>query len=689
MRSYKTEAIRNVVLLSHSGAGKTSLSEAMLFNVGAIKRLGSVEAGNTTSDYEPEETRRQSSIQISLLPWELDNTKVNLIDTPGYADFIGEALAGLRVADGALIPICAASGIEVGTELMWAEVKARNLPVLIVLNKMDRENADFRRTLESIREQFGRRCAAIQLPIGAEDDFKGVIDLISMKAYGGDGKEEEAPEALGEQAQQLREVLAEAIAEVNDELTTKYLEGEELTEEELHQGLIEGTRSGAIVPVLAASVLKNIGVRELMNATCAYLPSPLERPGEVAKDLLKNEDLALGGDGDAPLAALVFKTTADPYVGRLSYFRVYSNALYSDSQVWNGNKRSVERISQLFTARGKSQEPVPQVVAGDIGAVSKLTDTSTGDTLCNKDHPLALERIQFPSSPLSVAVYAKTKADVDKMGTSLSKLVEEDPTLRLDKEPDTGEFLLSGMGEAHIDITVQKLQRKFAVEVTTQVPQVPYKETISIPTKAEYKHRKQTGGHGQYGHVLLRLEPQSRGSGVEFAQKVVGGNVPKNYIPAVEKGVIEAAKEGVMARYPMVDVKVTLYDGSSHQVDSSDMSFKIAGSHAFKKGAAEANPVLLEPVMNLRVTVPDSFTGEVIGDLNSKRGKMLGMTPQDGLTVIEAEAPQAELLKYAIDLRSITQGRGRYAAEFVRYEEVPANIAQRIIERSGKQGSTG
>ncbi|MFQ5933305.1 MAG: elongation factor G [Dehalococcoidia bacterium] len=684
MRSYKTDAIRNVVLLSHSGAGKTSLSEAMLFNAGAINRLGRVDAGNTTSDYEPEESKRQSSIQMSVLPWEWQDVKVNVIDTPGYADFVGEALVALRVADAAIITICAASGVEVGTELMWKELEAGELPVLIVLNKMDRENADFLKTLESVREQLGRRCFAVQLPIGAESNFKGVIDLISMKAHGTDGNEGPLPDDLADQAQQLREAMAEGIAEVNDELTTKYLEGEELTEEELRRGLAEGTRSGAVVPVLAASALQNVGVHQVMDAVTTYLPSPLERPPVTAKDLVENQELVLSGDGDTPMSALVFKTTADPFVGKLSYFRVYSNTLFSDSQVWNASKGSAERVSQLFVARGKSQDPVPQVVVGDIGAVAKLAETGTGDTLCNKDRPLMLDKIDFPPSLYSVAVVARTKADVDKMGTSLARLVEEDPTLRLEKEPDTGEMLLWAMGEAHVETTVQKLQRKFSVAVDTNVPQVPYKETISTFTKAEYKHKKQTGGHGQFGHVLIELEPMPRGTGVEFAKRVVGGNVPKNYIPAVEKGVMEAAKEGVMARYPMVDVKVTLYDGSSHPVDSSDMSFKIAGSHAFKKGASEANPTLLEPVVKLEVTVPDNFTGDVIGDLNSKRGRVLGMNPQNGYTVVEAEAPLAEVLKYAVDLRSLTQGRGRYTQEFVRYEEVPVHLAQKITEKAGK-----
>ena len=689
MRSYKTQDIRNVVMLSHSGVGKTSLSEAILLNTGIINRLGNVEAGNTTSDYEPEETRRQASIQMSLLPWEWNDIKVNLIDTPGYADFVGEALAALRVADAALLPICAASGIEVGTELMWGEVKAKNIPSMIVLNKLDRENADFNKVLGDIRERFDKNCTAVQLPIGTEDDFTGVIDLISMNAFGSDGKEETIPDALSDQAQQLREMMTESIAEVNDELTTKYLEGEELTEEELRQGLAEGTKSGTIVPVLAASALKNIGVRPLMDSMTQYLPSILDRPDPTAKDLVKDEESTLEANGDSPLSALIFKTTADPYVGKLSFFKVCSNTLYGDSQVWNANKGAAERLAQLFSVRGKSQEVVPEVVAGDIGAVAKLVESSTGDTLCNKDRPFTLEQIEFPNPVFSVAVSAKTKSDIDKMGSSLTRLVEEDPSLKLEKEPDTGELLLSGLGEAHIDVTVQKLQRKFSVGVTTDVPKVPYKETISASTKTEYKHKKQTGGHGQYGHVLLKLEPKGRSEGVEFAQKVVGGNVPKNYIPAVEKGVMEAAKDGVLAHYPMVDIKVTLYDGSSHPVDSSDMAFKIAGSHAFKKGAAEASPTMLEPVMKLAVTVPDNFTGDVIGDLNTKRGKVLGMIPKNGVTVIEAEAPLAEILTYAIDLRSLTQGRGRFSTEFVRYEGVPAHITQKVIEKIAVKAESG
>ena len=681
MQTYKTDAIRNVVLLSHSGAGKTSLSEAMLFNAGHLTRLGKVEDGNTTSDYEPEEVRRGGSVQLSLLPYEWNDTKVNLIDTPGYADFIGEVIAALKVADSALLVICAASGIEVGTELMWAEVTGQGLPTMILLNKLDRENASFNGVLEALRDRFGRKCVAIQLPIGAESEFRGVIDLISMKAKGPDGQDMNIPGELADQAQELREALAEAIAESDDELTMKFLEGEELTEEELLNGLAEGVKTGSIVPVVAASALTNSGVQGVMDSISAYMPSPNANGGVEARDLVSDETITLDGDQSGPLAASVFKTSADPFVGKLSYFRVYSNTLHSDSQVWNATKSSAEKVSQLFMARGKSQENVAEIVTGDIGAVAKLSATSSGDTLCNRDRPLDLGGIEFPMAPLSVAVTAKSKSDIDKLGSSLTRLVEEDPTLKLETHPDTGEMLLWGMGEAHIDSTLQKLNRKFSVEVVTETPRIPYKETITMPTKAEYKHKKQTGGHGQYGHVMIRMEPMPPGSGIEFAQKVVGGNVPKNYIPAVEKGVKEAAQGGVLTDFPMVDVKVTLYDGSSHPVDSSDMSFKIAAVQAFKKGANQGNPALLEPVMNMKVNVPDTYTGDIIGDLNTKRGRVLGMEPQNGRTVIQAEVPQAEIIRYAVDLRSITQGRGAYSTEFARYEEVPAHLTQKIVEK--------
>ncbi|MEE9324168.1 MAG: elongation factor G [Dehalococcoidia bacterium] len=683
MADLKTEAIRNVVLLSHNGAGKTSLSEAMLFNAGVVTRLGTVEDGNTTSDYEPEEIKRQSSIQCAILPWRQHDIKVNTIDTPGYADFIGEVLTALRVADGAVITVCAASGVEVGTELMWRLVQERSMPALIVVNKMDRENADFLSCMEEIQTKLDKKCVPIQLPIGSQSDFQGIINLIARKAEKA-AQESEMPPSLKEQAEEAREKLVERIAETDDDLTTKYLEGEEITEEELAMGLKKATISGAIAPVITTSAAQNLGVKQLMEAICQYLPSPKDVPQEKAINSLTQEKELITLDGDAPLATLVFKTTADPYVGKLSYFRVYSNTLYSDSHIWNVNKNQAERLGQLFIPRGKSQEPTPQVIAGDIGAVAKLAETGTGDTLSHKDHPLMLDPIEFPYPPYTVAVYPKTKADVDKMGAALARLCEEDPCMQVRREQDTNETIMAAMGDSHVEVTIEKLRRKFSVDVRVDVPKVPYKETISVSAKAEYKHKKQTGGHGQYGHVFLELTPLPRGAGFEFIKKVVGGAIPKNYIPAVEKGVLDALKEGVVVGYSVVDMRVTLYDGSYHTVDSSDNSFRIAGAHALRKGVGQAQPILLEPIMLIRVTVPESYTGDIIGDMNSKRAKVLGMVPQNGFTTVEAEAPLAEILRYATDLRSLTQGRGTYTMEFVHYAEVPTHIAQRVIGEAQK-----
>ncbi|MBI2847172.1 MAG: elongation factor G [Chloroflexi bacterium] len=683
MQQYKTEAIRNVALLSHSGAGKTSLSEAVLYSAGVVNRLGRVDDGNTVSDYDPEEVKRKASVQLSMLPLLWKENRVNVVDTPGYADFVGEVIAALRAVDGAIIVICAASGVEVGTEFMWKYAHSRSLPRLIFVNKMDRENADFYRTLEAIRGKFGKKCVAAQMPIGSHTSFQGLVDLITLKAYLKD-REEKVPDPLKAQAEKLRDALVEAIAETDDDLATKYLEGQEIGVEELKAALRRGTLEGKLVPVFLGSALQNIGVAPFLDSICQYLPSPKDTAPVVATNLATKGKEPISINGDSPLAALVFKTSADPYVGKLSLFRVFSGTMYSDSQVWNATKNTGERIGQLFIVRGKTQEPVPQLIAGDIGAVAKLSETSTGDTLCLKERPLIFETIPFSNPPYSVAVHPKTKADLDRLGSSLARLCDEDPSLRVHKDQDTGETVLSGMGDAHVEVASERLKRKFGVDINLDVPKVPYKETITIKTQAEYKHKKQTGGHGQYGHVFLELEPRPRGSGFEFTERVVGGAVPRNYVPAVEKGVSEGIPEGVLARYPLVDLRVTLYDGSYHPVDSSDMSFKIAGLQALKKGVMQAQPVLLEPIMNVKITVPDNFTGDVIGDLNGKRARVLGMFPEDGLTTIEADAPLAEMLRYATALRSITQGRGIYTMSFARYEEVPAHIAQKIIAEAKK-----
>jgi elongation factor G len=672
--------IRNVVLLSHQGAGKTSLAEFMLFTSGTIQRLGKVADGTTTSDYDPLEVERHIGINLSLLPFEWQGVKLNLIDTPGYADFIGEVRSGLRVTEGAIVVICAASGVEVGTEQMWGDAEKANLPRLIFVNKMDRDNADFFSTLKGIQAKLSPKCLPLQLPIGSQSDFQGIVDLVTMKAHiGANSQEAEIPSKLQEQAEASREKLVEAAVEIDDELINKYLEGEAISNEEILAAIKKSTIAGKLVPVFVGSALQGIGIQQILNGICYYLPSPEEKDAFVAKNVSTGNQEEIKPDSESPLSSLVFKTSADPYVGKLSYFRVYSGVISSNSQAWNANKNSMERIGQLFTLLGKNQQPVPQVTAGDIGAVAKLSLTTTGDTLCAREHPVIFPGIEFPKANFSMSIQPQTKTDLDKMSTVLPRICEEDPSLQTRREADTNEFIISGVGDNHLEIVREKIRRKFGVEVKLDLPKIPYKETITVSTKAEYKHKKQTGGHGQYGHVLLELEPLSRGGGFEFAKKIFGGAIPQNYIPSVEKGVNEAKQEGGLAGYPVVDVKVTLYDGSFHAVDSSDIAFKIAGAQALKKGLSQGQPVLLEPIMNLTITVPETYTGDIASDLNTKRGRVLGMNPSDGINVIQAQAPFAELLRYALDLRSMTQGRGSFAMEFDHYEEVPAHISQKII----------
>jgi len=681
--------IRNVVLLSHQGAGKTSLAESMLFTSGAIQRLGSVADGTTTSDYDPLEIERHMGINLSLLPAQWQGMKLNIIDTPGYADFIGEARSGLRVTEGAIIAICAASGVEVGTEQMWSDAEKGNLPRLIFVNKMDRDNADFLSTLKGTQAKLSPKCLPLQLPMGSQKDFQGLIDLVTMKAYiGTDSQEAEIPSALREQAEASREKLVEAAVEADDELTNKYLEGQSINNEEILAAIRKSTIAGKLVPVFVGSALKGIGTQQILNGICSYLPSPEEKDAILAKNVSTGDQEEIKPDSESPLAGLVFKTTADPYVGKLSYFRIYSGVISSNSQVWNANKNSMERIGQLFTMMGKNQQTVPQVTAGDIGAVAKLSLTTTGDTLCAREHLVTLPGIEFPKANFSMAIQPQAKTDLDKMSTVLPRICEEDPSLQTRREADTNEFIISGVGDNHLEITREKIRRKFGVEVKLDLPKIPYKETITMSANAEYKHKKQTGGHGQYGHVLLELEPLPRGGGFEFAKNIVGGAIPQNYIPSVEKGVNEAKQEGVLAGYPVVDVRVNLYDGSFHPVDSSDIAFKIAGAQALKKGLAQAQPVLIEPIMKLTITVPESYTGDITSDLNTKRGRVLGMNPGNGINVIEAQAPYAELLRYALNLRSLTQGRGSFVMEFDHYEGVPAHLSQKIIA-DGKKADKG
>jgi len=678
MHQYTPENIRNVVLLSHSGAGKTSLAEAMLYNAGAITRLGKVAQGNTTSDYDPDEVERKISLYLSLLPCEWQGVKVNVLDVPGYPDFVGEIKAGIRVADAAIFVVCAASGVEVGTELTWGYADDKKLPRIIYINKINRENADFFRVTEIIRGKFGNQCLPLTIPIGAQDKFEGIIDLITMKAYRKD-KEGDVPDSLKGKAAEWREKLVESVAETDDVLIAKYLEGTVLTEEEIRKGLRAAVIKRKIVPILVGSATENAAINTVLDAVCKYLPSPKDMGNITAQNIQSKQEETISVDPSGPLAALVFKMSADPYVGKLTYFRVYSGTIQSDSHVWNAGKQTQERVGQLYILRGKTQEPVSNLVAGDIGAVAKLTTASTGDTMASKERPLTLPGVEFPNPCMSAAVLPKTKADLDKLGSSLARIAEEDPSLRVYRDPDTSEMVISGMGEAHLDVVAEKMQRKFGVGILVQVPKIAYKETITRSSHSEYKHKKQTGGHGQYGHVVFELHPLPRGSGFQFENKTVGGTVPKNFIPAVEKGLNEAVPEGIQARYPIVDVKVTLTDGSFHAVDSSEMAFKIAASMALKKGLADGSPVLLEPIVKMKVTVPDNFTGDIMSDLNGKRGRVSGMNPQGGWNTIEATAPLSEVQRYAIDLRAITQGRGIFEIEFSHYEEVPSHVTQKII----------
>ncbi|MGA2158662.1 MAG: elongation factor G [Dehalococcoidia bacterium] len=679
MQQSSPDKIRNVALLSHSGSGKTSLAEAMLFDAGAVTRMGNVADGTTTSDYDPDEIKHKISINLAILPVSWKNNKLNIIDTPGYPDFVGEVRSALRVCEGAVILVCAASGVEVGTEQVWSYTSQNNTPRLIYMNKMDRENANFASTLDQIQSKLSARCLPIQMPIGSQKGFKGVIDIITKKAFAGSPiKEIEIPADMAADIDSAREKLIEAVVEIDDEIMTRYLDGGQTTTEDIYKCLAESTRQGKVIPVLVGSGLTNNGAVGLLDAIVDYLPSPAAA-GPVKAANASGAEEPVKPAADSPLTALVFKTTTDPHVGKISFFRVYSGVLSSNSQVWNVNKGAVERVGQVSMPKGKGQESVTQVGTGDIGLVVKLVNTVTGDTLGVKEHALKLATIDFPAPILSKAVHPKSKADLDKMSSGLARISEEDPSLKVQREADTGELTLGGMGDTHLEIAASRMQRKFGVDVNLEIPRVPYKETITASVEAEYKHKKQTGGHGQYGHVLIRMEPLPPGGGFEFESKVVGGSVPRNYIPAVDKGVKEARVEGVIAGFPAVDMRVTLYDGSFHPVDSSEMAFKIASAQAFKKGMNDASPVLLEPIMNITITVPDSFTGDIIGDLNTKRARVSGMTPNQGMNVIQAQVPLAEVLRYAIDLRSMTQGRGTFTIGFSHYESVPALIAQKII----------
>ena len=674
MASISSDSIRNVVFLSHSSAGKTILSEAAIHISGAISRLGTILDGNTVSDHEPEEIKRQSSVQTSIVPCDWKNNKINIIDSPGYSDFRGEVMSALSVADSSILVVSASSGVEVGTIQMWNLSEEQKLPQCIFINKLERENTDFNAVVDEIIEKFGRKCVPIQIPNGAENSFTKAINLLEKNEDSSDQNFIDA-----------KEKLIEVIAETDDDLTLKYLEGEEISSSELLLALKSAVKSRSIIPVLVGSAINEVGVTELLDYIVDLMPSPVESDVRI---------LAEGANDDAVepksniLSSFVFKTTADPFVGKLSYVRVYSGVLNSDSSIWNSKQSKNERVGQLYVMVGKEQKPVSELVAGDIGAVAKMASTLTSDTISVKENSIQFKDIFFPEPIHKMAVSPKTKSDLDKITSSLNKIVEEDPSLNLSRNSDTLELLLGGLGDVHIDISLEKIKRKFGVEIESKFPKVAYKETVGNLAKAEYRHKKQSGGHGQFAHVCLEVEPLSRGSGFQFTDKVVGGAVPKEYIPSVEKGCNKAIGNGVISGFPVVDLKVTLYDGSFHPVDSSGICFEIAGEHAFSDCVKQANPVLLEPVMKIAVTVPDLDTGDVISDLNGKRAKILGMEPNgNGTTIINAEAPQAELLRYSMDLRSVTQGRGTFEMEFDHYEDVPAHLFQKLVEQMNENSN--
>ena len=685
MKEYTTPNIRNLVLLGHGSSGKTSLAEAMLFASGATNRMGRVEDGTTVSDFDEEEIRRRISLSLALIPVEWEGCKLNVLDTPGYLDFIGEVISGIRVADLALVLVDPVGGVEVGTELVWNYADQYDVPRMVVVNKMNRENADFARTLQALRDAFHRNFVPLQLPIGAQASFAGVVDLVRMRALmGPEAKVADIPADMKAQAEEARVQLIEAAAEGEDELLMKYLEGEELTEEEIRRGLRMAILKGSGVPVLVAAATENIGTRALLDALVAYAPSPADR-GPVRAEGPTGEEEEMEPSDTAPLAALVFKTAADPYVGKLTYFRICGGVLESDTRVWNSRANTEERMGTLYVMRGKEQISVPRLHAGDIGAVAKLSETITGDTLCDRGHVVKIPGPLFPHPLFAVAVRPKSKADQAKMAPTLTRICEEDPTLRWRQEPGTRETILEGMGEAHVEIAVRRMENRFGVGVETATPKVPYRETITRVHSDYYRHKKQTGGAGQFAEVHMRLEPLPRGAGFEYGWEVFGGAISSSFQPSIEKGIRQVLEQGVIAGYPVVDVKAVVYDGKEHPVDSKDIAFQIAGREAFKKVMLGAGPVLLEPIYKAVITVPEEFTGDVMGHLNTKRARVLGLEQQGGKSTITALVPLAEMQRYATELRSMTQGRGLFWMEFDHYEEVPPHLAQPLIEAAKRE----
>ena len=681
--------LRNIGILGHSAVGKTSLAEALLFCSDTIDRLGVVDEGTTTSDFDAEEKKRKISLSTSILPFEFQKIKINVVDTPGYFDFLGECIEGMRAVDTAIITVCGVSGVQVGTEKAWDYCNKIKLPRTFFINKLDRENSSFEKVLADIKEHFGKCAVPIQYPIGEQDDFKGVVNVITKRAriYNPKTKKMEVgeiPPELVDKIDECKKMITEAVAETDEVLLDKYFNDEEITDLEIYEGLINGCTSGDIAPVMCGSASKAIGINTLLEDIVECFPSPKYAIPQKAKNLSTNEEVFLKLNEKDPFSAFVFKTIADPFVGKISLFRVITGKLNGEVDVINSNKDKPEKLANVFFMRGKNQIPTKEIVAGDIGAVAKLQYTSTGDTLCDGNFKVIFDKINFPKANLSMVAIPKNKGDEEKISLGMTKLLEEDPVLSLSRDTENAEIIISGLGETHLEVVASKLKSKFGVDVNLQVPKVPYRETIKGKADVQGKHKKQSGGHGQYGDVKILFEARNDGEqDLEFVDKVVGGVVPRNFIPAVEKGLKECMNKGVLAGYPVIGLKATLHDGSYHPVDSSEMAFKVAASLAYKKGMEEANPILLEPIMHAEIVVPNDYMGDIITDINKKRGRVIGMEPEGEVNQkVIVEVPMAEMFKYATDLRSITQGRGNFDMTFERYEEVPPNEASKIIENS-------
>lgn len=689
MKIYTAEQIRNVGIIGHGSVGKTSFTEALLFNAKATTRLGRVDDGTTVTDYDDDEKKRKISISAAVACCEWNKYKINILDIPGFADFIVDGQIAMSAADTALVLVCGVSGVEVMTERAWGFAEEYQLPRIIFINKLDRERASFDRTMDSIKQSFGDGAIPVQLPIGQETSFKGVVDLITRKASiytdaSGNFNEADIPADLVDRVEEFRESLMEKAAEGKDELVEKYLEEGELNDEEIVLGLRAGILAGKIFPVFCGSALNNIGVKQAMEALVAWAPNPLERPAPIGKIAGSEEQAECPPDPNANTLLQIFKTFIDPFAGRVNLFRVYAGKLQPDTQFYNLSKDQKERIGQIVCMLGKKQIPVEELNVGDIGAVVKLSETGTGDTLSQDKQGIVLPTVKIPKPIISFAITTKERGDEDKMGLGLHRLMQEDPTIQFGRDERTKEFLISGMGQLHVEVIVDKLKHQFGVDVVLNSPKVPYLETIKGKTEVRGRYKKQSGGRGQFGDTWIRIEPLPRGSGFEFVNEIVGGVIPKQYIPAVEKGIYEAMQGGILAGYPAVDIRISLYDGSYHAVDSSEMAFKVAGSLGFKEGAPKCQPTLLEPIMKMEIVVPEENMGDAMGDISSRRGRVLGSESDRGKQIIHAMVPMAEVLKYAPTLTSMTGGRGTYTMEFDHYEEVPAHLQEKIIEEAKK-----